>query len=428
MATNTREDLSFLRHGRGLSFESELDLARRVFSIKGAFKELYGSEAEVYVRSPGRAEILGNHTDYNGGYALSCAISRSLLAAMRKRTDGVVRLHSTDYPGVECIFDIHNISKDSKVLWGNYARAVVRELMLGGKRIGGADVLLDSTVPSSGGVSSSAALELGLAYGFAALYDLTFEPLEMAVLCRRAENGPLVGAPCGLLDQATVALGQKAKLVLLDFLPADGRPLTAKLIPADLGAKGFDFVITVDPQVKRNLGDSGYPQRRKVCQASLSVLSQLLSKTVTSLREVSIPEYESCKNALAQQGGDVMRKRVEHIVYENQRVLDGAQALEWGQVERFGELLTAAGHSALELYGLDERTPELTLLVESGRTVPGVMGTRNMGGGFSAITLSLLKREAVPDFESKMAEIYRSHFKRPLQFIEFEATQGVEVL
>lgn len=424
----TDRRLGSLRNPASLSYQTERDLSQRIGSLRSQFQELYGPEPEVYVRAPGRAEILGNHTDYNQGYALACAISRSTLVAMRRRADEMIRLRSSAYPQSEGLFNIRQLQKDSKLMWTNYARAVVQELLVAGKNLGGADVLIDSTVPSSGGVSSSAALELALAYGLTGLYGIAADRLEMALLCKRAENGPLVESPCGLLDQAAAAFGQKGKFVLLDFKAHDGAPVGIKVISADLAADGYCLIIAVDPEVKRNLGSSGYPARRKMCEDSLPILSKLLGRELACLRDVSIADYEDNKAALAQRGGNVMRMRVEHIVYENQRVLDGVQALERNEVEKFGGLLNAAGHSALELYGLDEKTPELTLLVEAGRGMQGVLGTRNMGGGFSAITLSLVKNGARASFEEKLSSVYHAHYKRALQFIEFESTQGVEVL
>jgi galactokinase len=408
------------------SYKLEPDLKKRVDSLCGQFEELFQSQAEICVRSPGRAEILGNHTDYNQGYALSCAITKSILALMRKRNDATVHSFSLSFPGKEVVFGLEGLRKDSANPWSNYVRAVVKEMQTAGFKIGGADILIDSNLPFSGGVSSSAAFELAIGVGLTRLYGVSIDLLKLALLCKQAENGPLVETPCGFLDQASVALGASGKMVFLDFKAPPEMPVKASTVTARL--PGYSFVLAVDPEVKRNLGDTGYPARRRMCEASLPLLTRLTGKKIAALRDVSIADFESCKAALAKEGGDTMRARVEHIVYEDQRVLDGVAALGRGDARAFGQIMSAAGHSALELYGLDEKTPELTLLVEAGRRIKGVMGTRNMGGGFSAITLSLVDKKAVEGFKAEISAAYQAKYKRLLEFIEFEAAQGVEVL
>ena len=420
--------MKFLRNPGGGSFSDEPDLMQRIETLSRSFEKIFGVEAALCVRSPGRAEILGNHTDYNNGYALSAAISKSIIGLFRKRDDRVINIASDAFGNQVVSFSLDSINKEQNSAWVNYVRGVAYELLEEGKQIGGADILLGANLPTSGGVSSSAALELCIAWGLLSIYDLSSDKLSTALLCKRAENGSLVGTPCGLLDQASVAMGERGKAILLDFHPSDGGPLGVRLIPASLSEKGYSFVISVDPDVKRNLGETGYPARRKMCESSTPILSELLEKKVSSLRDVSVSEYESVKEKLSKTGGDIMRMRVEHIVYENERVLNGVSALEKGDVELFGNLLNEAGVSALELYGLDEKTPELSFLVQTQREFQGISGTRNMGGGFSAITLSLLKKDLVPGFINSVGASYKAKWGRDLEFIEFSSTQGVEIL
>ena len=374
-----------------------------------------------------RAEITwGNHTDYNNGYALSCCISRSVIAAFAKRTDNQIRVRSTNYPDAELLFSLDQIKKDEdpEQKWANYVRAVASQFIADGIHIEGADVLVDSNVPSSGGVSSSAAFELAIAAGLCGLFDISLSPMKIALLCKSAENGPLVGTPCGLLDQATVALGKHGHMLLLDFEPRGGDPVTATLIPTNLSNEGYSFIISVDSTVKRDLGSTGYPERRKTCEESLPVLSGLLGKEVSSLRHVSRSEFEQVRTTLLESGGETMVKRVEHIVYENERVLDGVAALQSHDIGRFGEILTASGRSALELYELDAQTPELTFLVKAQRRSQYVVGTRNMGGGFSALSLSLIKSGDSEAFKEELRAEYAMQYNRPLEFIEFQASDG----
>ena len=413
---------------RSPSFVDEPSLSQRLASATAEFRRIYQEAPQLTVRSPGRAEILGNHTDYNQGYALAAAISRSTLALMSKRSDGTIHIASNAFPGAPVCFPINRIERDEQTTWTNYARGVAAELLGAGYAIGGANILIDSNVPSSGGVSSSAAFELAIAVGMSQLYGIKLDLLQAALLSKRAENGPLVGTPCGLLDQASVAFSKSDAMVLLDFQEQPGKPLGVELIPAHLSSSGLSFVISVDPEVKRNLGATGYPARRKMCEDSVPILSRLLGRELKSLREVSVSEFEKTRTALETQGSEIMRMRVEHIVHENQRVLDGVEALRRGDTRIFGELLNKAGHSALELYGLDEKTPELTFLVDVTRSSSVAMGSRNMGGGFSAITLSLMKRTEVSRFCEEVGGLYSAKWGRKLLFIDFQMTEGVEVL
>src|SRR5262249_24859938 len=220
----------------------------------------------------------GNHTDYNNGLALASAISRSSIALFRKREDNVIQIFSHGFSQEPIVFNTESIVKDNVYPWTNYVKGVVQELLNAGHLIGGADVLVDSNIPSSGGVSSSAALELAIVLGFSSLYDKEeLNRFLAALLCQRAENN-FVGSPCGLLDQASVALGVREQMVLIDFQPQDGSPASTKLVPAALARHGVAFVIVADSSVKRQLGETGYPARRKKCEESLPILTKMLGR------------------------------------------------------------------------------------------------------------------------------------------------------
>ena len=401
----------------------------RLNRLRQQFCALYGASAELVVRSPGRAEIIGNHTDYNLGYSLAAAISRSTLALYRARSDDKFRLVSNSFktPAPLEFVVAGTIDRDPQNDWTKYPRGVIQTLVRSGLELQGADLLIDSTVPASGGVSSSAALELATAVGMLALADAEMDALRLAKLCQQAEN-EYVGSPCGFLDQGAVALGREGHLLFLDFKPSRNFPVSrTELIPADLSSHGLSFVIAVDGGIKRQLGSSGYPARRKMCEDSCLLFSKLLQRKVSSLREISVAEFETQRQALDHHN-PVMRKRVEHVVYENQRVLDSVAALRKGRMEEFGALLSASGLSAIKLYELDEQTPELTCLLEEGRSLPGVLGLRNMGGGFSAVVLGLVKAAALPEFKERLTAAYCNRFTGALDFIEFAATDGAAVI
>jgi len=411
-----------------ISFRDEPDLSKRISVQKKRFAELFGGPARVISRAPGRAEILGCHTDYNNGFALAAGISRSIIGLFSKRTDGRICISSAAYPGTPIAFPLNHFVRDEKNKWTNYARAVVRELMQDGSTFGGTNILIDSTIPKSGGVSSSAALELAIAYGLLALYRQKIEPLHVAALCRKAENSDLVKSPCGFLDQGTVAMAKSGKMVLFDFLPKGTSPVSkVETITTNLAKDNVSFVIPVDLTLERQLGESGYVVRRKMCEDSLPFWQNVLRRPVKSLRDVTKADFVKYRETL-QKKNPVMRKRVEHIIFENDRVLDAVGALGKGDTFTFGRLLTEAGESSLELYELNENTPQLTLLVKYGRTLPGVVGMRNMGGGFSAIALALVQNDKMKSFQQALQKEYRKKFHRSLEFIEFSLAQGAEIL
>jgi len=391
---------------------------------KQAFNTLYGRDPDVISQAPGRAEIIGNHTDYNRGYALSAAISRKTVTMLAKRDDRMVRIASTGYADEPVEFSLDDMKKAEHGNWLNYIKGVLVEIIKIKQDVGGMDILIDSDVPSSGGVSSSAALELSLATGIMQLTGIEMDPVKKAHMCQKAENGDLIGIPCGFLDQASSGLCQKDHLLFLDFQPKGDMPISdMKQIPIDLSAHNMTFVVIVDKDVKRNLGTSGYPARRAQCEKSVPILAEMLGKTVFSLRDVTVGEFESCKTKLEEMDPE-MRKRVEHIVYENQRVLDAVHALETGEIEKFGEILTASGKSALELYELDAETPELTKLVTQGRMIEGVVGMRNMGGGFSAIALALVRNDHMDTFQQNLNEAYGPG----LEYIPFLPSEGAGIV
>jgi galactokinase len=368
----------------------------RLSGLKQQFNTIFNAETQVVVNSPGRAEIIGNHTDYNLGYALGCAISQSTLGLFAPSKDGEIIFRTTN----------------ARLRGDHYCQAVAAELKALNYPLTGARILVDTNFPTSGGLSSSAALELCLAYGLLTLAGQNINPEIIAPACQRAENGPLVNSPCGFLDQGVIAFAQKDRLVLLDFQP----PVKHRLVKAEL--PGCSLVVAADKSVKRILGDSGYPARRRSCEAAAKVLG------IKSLREISIADFEARKGQLE----PISRRRAEHIVYENQRVLDTVNALNNRDLIQFGQLLNRSGQSALTLYALAENTPELTDLMNTAQKLDGVLGARNMGGGFSAIILALVKNEFLAKFSLDLQAQYSRKFLGQLEFIRFTPSEGVTIL
>lgn len=402
-------------------------------SLISAFEKHFGAGVPVVcVRSPGRIEILGNHTDYNNGYALAGAISRDVYVVVRPRSDRKICCYSNAFAelGVQS-FTLDHIPDSPEGNWIDYVRGVCVELLKRGEAEGiqftGADIFVESDLPNSGGISSSAALELGVASSLVELFNMTIEPQALALLCQRAENN-YVGTPCGFLDQAAVALPTQDHMLFIDFQQKQDQSYSTQLIPAALEASGLAFVLAVDATVKRNLGATGYPARRKQCEQSLPFWSEVLGRVVSSLREVSVSEFEAHAQALAEYDV-VIHNRVKHVVYENQRVLAAVDALRVGDFKTFGRLLTASGESAMALYELADGVPQLSDLVAYAPQLPGVLGARNMGGGFSVLTLALVEQSEITAYTDQMQDHYQALYPDGcLSFIVVSLSQGVERL
>lgn len=399
-----------------------------IHSLQSNFQKIHKARPEVISQAPGRAEIIGCHTDYNYGYALGAAIDNLTFALVSKRKDNQINVFSENQNKKVVHFKLADIGEKNGNHWTNYVKAVVRELSRKKKIAKGFNLYIYSTVPSSGGVSSSATLELSVGLALSQLYQIKLSRLELSIICQKAENGPLVNSPCGFLDQGTCALAKKDHLLFLDFLPKKNLPISSySHIHLDLNQHNASFMIVVDKKITRNLGESGYSQRRKSCEESLPILEKLLNKKIESLRDVSVNEFIKCKRSLDKIDHKI-RIRVEHIVYENQRVLDGINALKHDNIEAFGKLLTASGKSSLELYELNEGTPELTFLLSKARQINGVIGARNMGGGFSANILILIKKSRVEKFIDRLSFIYRKEYNNNLDFILFNPSAGARTI
>lgn len=411
--------------------QEERDLYKRILKLKEQFKEKYAREPQKIVVSPGRAEIIGCHTDYNNGFSLAAAIENTFIYLSAKRDDNKIRAFSTSFDNNIIEFEI---AKDIEPTpnkengWNNYLRGVVSELLKHDFDVESQDILIDSNVPQSGGVSSSAGLELGMAYTVLkeedVKDDITFKT-KIARICQLAENN-YVNCPCGFLDQGAVAFGDTNKMVFLDFLPKGEMPVS-EITQVCAALEDYEFIISVDPKVKRQLGLSGYPARRKMCEESLPIWSKLLKKEVKSLRDVTPKDFDEYKDVF-EKINPVMRKRIEHVIFENERVIDAKKALEEGNIETFGKLLTESGKSAIELYELAEGTPELSYLFKESLKQEGVIGSRNMGGGFSAVIISLVKKSEVQNFKKNLSQSYKEKYGAPLEFINFKASKGCYIL
>ncbi|NUO43627.1 MAG: galactokinase [Streptomyces sp.] len=340
--------------------------------VRDGFVALYGTEPEGVWSAPGRVNLIGEHTDYNDGFVMPFALPHTALAAVSRRDDGVLRLHSADVEGGVVELRLDDLVPESDRNWTAYPAGVVWALREAGHAVTGADVHLTSTVPSGAGLSSSAALEVVVALALNDLYELGLPGWQLARLCQRAEN-VYVGAPTGIMDQTASACCEEGHALFLDT-----RDLSQKQIPFDLASEGMRLLV-VDTQVKHSHSEGEYGKRRAGCERGAALLG------VDALRDIAYGDLDA---ALARLGDDEEAVRlVRHVVTEDERVEKAVALLESGDTRAIGPVLVA-GHASLR-DDFRVSCPELDLVVEAAVNA-GALGARMTGGGFggSAIVLA----------------------------------------
>ncbi|WP_282088001.1 galactokinase [Streptomyces tendae] len=336
------------------------------------FRELYGAEPEGVWAAPGRVNLIGEHTDYNDGFVMPFALPHQAVAAVSRREDGVLRLHSADVEAGPVELRVADLAPGSDKSWTAYPSGVVWALREAGHELTGADVHLASTVPSGAGLSSSAALEVVVALALNDLYSLGLRGWQLARLCQRAEN-VYVGAPVGIMDQTASACCEAGHALFLDT-----RDLSQRQIPFDLAAEGMRLLV-VDTRVKHSHSEGEYGKRRAGCEKGAALLG------VDALRDVPYADLDAALERLGDE--EEVRRLVRHVVTEDERVERVVSLLESGDTRAIGPVLVE-GHASLR----DDfriSCPELDLVVETALSA-GALGARMTGGGFggSAIVLA----------------------------------------
>ncbi|MEO6054851.1 MAG: galactokinase [Chthoniobacterales bacterium] len=352
--------------------------------------------------APGRIEILGNHTDYNEGYVLSMAIDLGITASLTPRADRNLLLRS------EQSDDAVMAPLDGEIAttktWADYALGVVQQLISRGVKIGGCDILYSSNLPQGAGLSSSAALEVSTAVGLSALFGGNFKSLELAKLCRAAEND-FVGVGCGLLDQVSSLFGEESHAISLDC-----RSETVETIPMP---ENYRWLV-ISSAVKHALTGGEYNERRKQCHEAARILK------IPALRDANLV-------MLGEPGlSDVVRRRAMHVVGENQRVLEGIDFLRSGSMQEFGSLMYSSHESSRTNF--ENSTPELDQLVEIARKTAGVLGARLTGGGFGGAILCLVKADQAESIGMAIAEQYKEQSGHATEPIICKSSAGARVL
>ncbi|HTN52660.1 MAG TPA: galactokinase [Anaeromyxobacter sp.] len=344
----------------------------------------------VTAHAPGRVNLMGEHTDYNEGFVLPMAIALGVRMTARARPDRQVRALSVD-TGTSAAFPVDGEAHDAEHPWSNYLRGVLWALRRAGLPLVGMDLAFGGDLPQGAGLSSSAALETATALVARELAGFRIDPPRLALLCQQAEN-EFVGMKCGVMDQFVSLMGRAGHALFLDC-----RSLAFEQVPLALGEHLFAICHS---GVKHALVASEYNRRRAQCTAGVAALAARFPG-VKALRDATPAQLEACHGEM---DPDVFR-RCRHIVTENSRVLEGVEALRRGELGRFGALMDASHASQRDDFGVS--CPEVDLLVELARAVPGVLGARITGGGFGGCTVNLVVRPSLERFREDVLSEYR---------------------
>lgn len=357
--------------------------------VREGFVRLYGADPEGVWAAPGRVNLIGEHTDYNDGFVMPFALPHIAVAAVARRTDGVLRLHSADLDSGVAELRLDELTPESDDAWTAYPAGVVWALREAGHAVTGADIHLSSTVPSGAGLSSSAAIEVVVALALNDLYDLGLQGWQLARLCQRAEN-VYVGAPTGIMDQTASACCEAGHALFLDT-----RDLSQKQIPLDLAAEGLRLLV-VDTQVTHAHSGGEYGKRRAGCEKGAALLG------VDALRDIAYADLDA---ALARLGDEEeVRRLVRHVVTEDQRVEQVVALLEsGGDTRAVGPVLTA-GHASLR-DDFRVSCAELDLVVDTA-LAHGALGARMTGGGFGGSAIVLAEATDVETLTKAVEEAF----------------------
>ena len=360
--------------------------------MQEVFREKFGAAQTHAYFSPGRVNLIGEHTDYNGGHVFPCAISLGTYALVAPRTDGISRLYSMNLPEQGVVqFPMHGAVKSDAYGWANYPVGVVRVMEDAGHRAAhGLDIVLYGTLPNGAGLSSSASIEVLMAVILNDELNLGIDMVELVKFSQKAEN-EFVGMNCGIMDQFAVGMGKKDCAILLDCNTLSYRY-------SKLALDGCSIVIT-NTNKTHSLVTSAYNERRAQCESALKALQTV--KPIKALGELTNAEFDAIASAIPD---PVERRRARHAVYENNRTLEAVKALEANDVKRFGELMNASHVSLRDDY--EVTGPELDTLAELAWQQDGVLGSRMTGGGFAGCTVSIVRDAAIPAFEKNVGDAY----------------------
>jgi galactokinase len=373
--------------------------------VAGAFRELYGEPTSLF-RAPGRVNLVGEHTDYNDGFVMPAALAFYTYVAVGPRSDRILKVDSVDFEENRS-FDLDDLAGGPTGHWSDYVRGVAAVLQTSGASIRGANLAIRGEVPIGAGLSSSAALEVATALALLTNSGLVWSPVQVAKACQRAEH-EYAGTKCGIMDQFVSCCARANHALLLDC-----RSLDYGLLKIEDRVR----IVVCNTMVKHELAGGEYNRRRGDCETGVRFLQRFLPE-VRALRDVSLPQ-------LRQFGAElplITYKRCRHVISENARVLEAAQALKDGDLVRFGALMYESHTSLRDDYEVSCK--ELDLMVDLAKSCGGVYGARMTGGGFGGCTVNLVEADAVDEFKATVDREYKRATGLQSEIYECMAADG----
>ena len=381
--------------------------------LQQRFFELYDTTeaAPALFFAPGRVNLIGEHTDYNGGFVFPCALQYGTYLLIRKRDDGLLRFASENQ---EFRADILLDQADKRVgkEWVNYPLGVFDQFRKRGIGLSGFEMLFAGDIPGSAGLSSSASIEMATAFALNELLGAGMEMLDLVRLSQKAEN-EFVGVNCGIMDQFAVGMGEKDHAIFLNC-----HTLEHKLVPVALN--GYQLIIG-NTGKKRGLADSKYNERVAECQLAVTYLSEQFN--ITKLGEISFMQFYKIQEVIPD---EIIRRRARHVISEDQRVLNAVSWLYKGDILQFGALMNASHESLRDNY--EVTGPELDAMVEEAWKINGVVGSRMTGAGFGGCTVSIVRDDAVEKFVNEVGKNYRERTGLIPEFYVAQISDGVRKL
>ena len=382
--------------------------------LEQKFQEVFGSPAEKHFFAPGRVNLIGEHTDYNGGNVFPCAIDKGTYGLVKKRNDRKFRMYSENFADLGVMeFTLDELTNDKKHDWANYPKGVIKMFLEAGQKIdSGFDILFSGNIPNGAGLSSSASIEMLTAIVLKDPFHLSIDPVEMAQLGKKTEN-LFIGVNSGIMDQFAIAMGKKDHAILLDCntLKYDYVPVVLK----------DEVIVIANTNKRRGLADSKYNERRAECDEALAELQTKLP--IKALGELSIEQFEANKDLIK---SPIRQKRAKHAVYENQRTLKAQKALSAGNLAEFGKLMNQSHISLRDDY--EVTGVELDTLAALAWEQPGVVGSRMTGAGFGGCTVSIVKKDKVDDFIKNVGEAYKNKIGYAADFYIASVSDGAKKL
>ena len=379
------------------------------------FQKLYGGEGDIRTFfSPGRVNLIGEHTDYNGGHVFPCALTLGTYGIARKRNDRKIRFYSDNFSGLGVMeTSLDDLVPSPAAKWTNYPKGVIWAFEKKGYSIAqGMDVLVYGNIPNGSGLSSSASLEVLTGVILKDLFDIEISMQDIALIAQYSENH-YNGCNCGIMDQFAVAMGKKDCAVFLDTNTLQYEYATVKLEDAK--------IVITNSKVKHSLVDSAYNDRRRESETALKDLQKVVD--IRTLGDLTEEEFEIHKDAI---GDEICKKRAKHAVYENQRTIRAVKALKENDIAGFGRLMNQSHISLRDDYEVS--CEEIDILVDLAWKINGVVGSRITGGGFGGCTVSIVKNDAVETFVEQVGKGYKEQTGHEAEFYVVEIGDGARRL